>query len=156
MRQIEGTRYSLSPEGEVVNSLTGKGLTSHDRLGYKSIRLYDAEGVRRSYSIHRLVATTYLPNPEGKRIVNHKDGNKHNNCVSNLEWATDSENIQHAHNNNLITLRGKPVHQYTLEGVYIRTYARARQAEVDGFNRSHIIGCCHGVRKTHRKYKWSF
>ena len=52
--------------------------------------------------IHRLVATAFIPNPEGKPEVNHKDGDKHNNALSNLEWATSSENKQHASRTGLL------------------------------------------------------
>lgn len=50
----------------------------------------------KSYSVHRLVASAFLPNPEDKETVNHIDGNKQNNCLSNLEWATQAENNAHA------------------------------------------------------------
>jgi len=56
----------------------------------------------RSFSIHRLVAGTYIPNPENKLQVNHKDGNSLNNHVDNLEWVTGSENMQHASGNGLL------------------------------------------------------
>jgi hypothetical protein len=52
-------------------------------------------------TIHRLVATTFLDNPDNKRTVNHKDGNKQNNSVNNLEWCTQSENMSHAYKTGL-------------------------------------------------------
>lgn len=55
----------------------------------------------RYFLIHRIVAQTFIPNPENKSTVNHKDGNKFNNCVENLEWQTQSENNHHAVNTGL-------------------------------------------------------
>lgn len=63
--------------------------------GYLKVEL-KKDGKRKSIKVHRLVASAFLDNPEGKKTVNHKDGNKTNNEVSNLEWNTHSENINHA------------------------------------------------------------
>lgn len=73
-----------------------------NEYGYLYVRLYkDAKGTK--FKIHRLVALTFLENPKNKRCVNHKDGNKQNNCVENLEWVTHGENMQHAADNKLWT-----------------------------------------------------
>lgn len=68
---------------------------------YCILGLTSDEGKRHMKSVHRLVAEAFIENPESKRTVNHKDGDKHNNSKSNLEWATYSENSQHAHDTGL-------------------------------------------------------
>ena len=65
------------------------------KKGYLRVDLYDENGKRKHFKVHRLVAEAFIPNPDGKPQVNHKDGNKHNNSVTNLEWVTDSENKDH-------------------------------------------------------------
>ena len=66
------------------------------KLGYHRITLCH-KGKTKRFQLHRLVALVYLPNPDNFPIVNHKDGNPHNNHVSNLEWCTYSHNLQHAY-----------------------------------------------------------
>ena len=65
------------------------------KKGYLRVDLYDENGKRKHFKVHRLVAQAFIENPDGKPQVNHKDGNKHNNSVTNLEWVTDSENKDH-------------------------------------------------------------
>lgn len=68
-----------------------------DTAGYCSVSLTDASHRTKKYLLHRLVAQSFLPNPDNKPEINHKDGNKSNNCVANLEWATRYENQYHAY-----------------------------------------------------------
>ena len=79
----------------------GNELSQYDNgYGYLSVRVN-----KKYYRVHRLVATKFIPNPDNKEDVNHLDGNKSNNCVQNLEWATRKENVAHAHKTGLITER---------------------------------------------------
>lgn len=71
-----------------------------DKDGYLKTRL-SKDGKQKKFLIHRLVALTFIPNPENKPEVNHKSGVKDDNRVDNLEWMTTSENQQHAHDNKL-------------------------------------------------------
>lgn len=70
--------------------------------GYLKVTLRDDSGKRKTFSVHRLIATLWLDNHECKKEVNHKDGVKTNNLPSNLEWATHSENLKHAWDTGLL------------------------------------------------------
>ncbi len=91
--------YFASPYGEISN---GRIImkTYLINSGYASLK-FSINGNRSSHLVHRLVAQTYIPNPESKKEVNHIDGNKLNNNVCNLEWVTSSENNIHARDTGL-------------------------------------------------------
>lgn len=78
-----------------VDNRSGRVLKQKiNRYGYGEVTL-SSDGKRKTYLVHRLVAAAFIPNPENKQTINHKDGNKLNNHVNNLEWATQKENQQH-------------------------------------------------------------
>lgn len=91
--------YEVSNHGRISNFR--KILKTYKiNSGYVAIKL-QKNGERKSVLLHRLVAELFIPNPDGKPEVNHKDGNKENNCVTNLEWVTSSENKRHAYNSGI-------------------------------------------------------
>lgn len=85
----KGRTHQLPKKGKVITQQI-------DKQGYRVISIN-----KKGFKIHRLVALAFLDNPDSKRCVNHKDGIKSNNNVNNLEWATHSENIKHAHRTGL-------------------------------------------------------
>ena len=91
------TKYAISTLGCVRNNKTGKILkTILDKYGYEQVCLFH-DGNRYSLTVHRLVAIAFIPNPENKPEVNHKDGIKYHNEISNLEWSTEKENVIHSY-----------------------------------------------------------
>jgi hypothetical protein len=99
--------YEVSDAGNVrsiiarKNSYFGKIMAARLRPnGYRQFTL-TRDGVVRYFKASRLVATAFIPNPENKPTVNHKNGIKHDDCLSNLEWATFQENSQHAYDTGL-------------------------------------------------------
>ncbi len=87
-------QYEVSSYGRISNYR--KIMQTYEiNSGYLAIK-FTLNGVRTSHLVHRLVAKAFLDNPENKTEVNHIDGNKHNNHVSNLEWVSSSENKKHA------------------------------------------------------------
>lgn len=90
-------RYSITRQGEVINLATNTALTPiKNPNGYLKVGLADGKGGHTQLSIHVLVAKHFLPNPYAHKQVNHIDGNKENNHMSNLEWCSASRNINHA------------------------------------------------------------
>jgi len=96
-------RYMVSNIGRVYSIKTNKYLKQNIRSGYPSVKL-QFNCSKKTYSTHRLVAAAFIKNESGKREVNHRDGDKENNHVLNLEWATPSENMSHAVKNGLVSL----------------------------------------------------
>lgn len=88
--------YLISNFGNVKSFKTNRILKpQNDNKGYLFVML-SKNSIRKNYKLHRLVAEHFLENPMNYNVVNHKDGNKHNNSVENLEWCTHGENNQHA------------------------------------------------------------
>ena len=93
--------YACDTKGQIWSYYTNKFLSpSKSKRGYLHIVLIK-DKKRYDYRVHRLIAMTFLENPENKEQVNHIDGNKLNNYLSNLEWVTAEENIEHAKTNHL-------------------------------------------------------
>ena len=92
-KEVEGfPNYEISTWGRVFNKRIGRFQTPyHHHKGYLRVDLVNEDG-RKHFKVHRLVATAFIPNPDGKPQVNHIDGNPANNSVTNLEWVTNREN----------------------------------------------------------------
>lgn len=112
--------YEVSSLGK-VKSLQRRGATTKiikprkNSNGYLIVGLHK-NGIRKEVAIQRLVAMTFIKNVKGKPEVNHIDGNKENNNVSNLEWVTHKENMEHARNNNLIKVTENVIKQGKIVG----------------------------------------
>ena len=99
--------YQVSNLGRVKSFHHGKEYLRTPSIndhGYRVVILYKG-GKHKQFRVHVVVALAFIPNPENKPIVNHIDGNKTNNRVDNLEWATYSENLTHAYRTSLMSIR---------------------------------------------------
>lgn len=153
-------RYTILPDGRVFrNRLKSSKLlrTKQHRKGYIEIELYPVEnGGKKPFKLHRLLAQTFIPNPENKLQVNHKDGNKANNSLANLEWSTNSENQLHAWATGLQpkVKEGKSVVQRSLDGSEIITWNKQSYAAIMNYGslerKKNISAACRrGGGKSH-------
>lgn len=128
--------------------------------GYLHLCLYNPKN--KNHRINRLIAQTFIPNPENLPEVNHKDGNKLNNNVDNLEWCTSSENNLHAVRMGLVKRgvtdpRSKPVVQLTLDGDFVAEFAGVKEAAREtGISLGNISNVLHKKRNFAGGYKWEF
>lgn len=98
--------YSISTDGEIINCNNMRVVKQHiSTKGYPQVRL-NRYGITKQVRVHRLLAETFIPNPNNYPVVNHIDGNKENNNIHNLEWTTISGNVGHAWGAGLNECRG--------------------------------------------------
>lgn len=144
--------YKISDLGRIKNTMTNKILSASKSGGYLHICL--GYGINKDFLIHRLVAETFIPNPYGFKCVNHKDENKLNNRVSNLEWCTYQYNVRYGKG---ALARNSRVIQYDMGGNAINIWESANEAaEAFGINYQGISACCRNLKKSSGGYMWSY
>ena len=151
------TDYSVSTEGEVRKDTTNYILSQSSQQDYKFVTLF-INGQQKRMRVHRMVAMTFIENPDNKPYVNHINGIRYDNNVENLEWVTQSENIQHAVRTGLMQNgRKKAVIQYNLNGDRMATFESASEAaRQTGGSQSKITMCCKRQRETANDYQWRY
>ena len=151
------TDYSVSTEGEVRKDTTNYILSQSSQQDYKFVTLL-INGQQKRMRVHSMVAMTFIENPDNKPYVNHINGIRYDNNVENLEWVTQSENIQHAVRTGLMQNgRKKAVIQYNLNGDRMATFESASEAaRQTGGSQSKITMCCKRQRETANDYQWRY
>ena len=147
--------YAVTSCGRVWSYRNERFLTpGHDKDGYFQVNLYK-NGKRKTYKVHRLVAETYLPNPENLSQINHKDENKTNNCLQNLEWCDAKYNNNYGTSVERRSAKcKKPILQFDLDGNFIREWPSA--TDVGSEVRINIVHCLKGDIKTSLGYIWKY
>ena len=158
--------YQVSNLGNVKNK-NGRLLKPQQRRhGYLSVWLYGKDHLRgrngKAFSIHRIVAEAFLLNPNNLLEVNHKDENKQNNCVDNLEWCSHKENSNHGTRGKRIGAankngkQSKAVYQYLPDGTLVGTYpSMAEMQRQTGYCKGNIWKQMNGIYKTAYGYVWA-
>ena len=153
---------------------------SENKKGYLVVGL-SKNGEHKTCRVHRLVAETFLPNPENKPFINHKiegeEGKKINMVIFNedgtvnkekttIEWVTAKENNDYGTRNErsgatnkIVQINGKlskPVLQFTLDGEFIREWPSTMECGRNGFDQSAVARCCRGEQKTHKGFRFMY
>lgn len=165
--------YVITSDGEVYSD-SGKGpyFQQRTKRGYCQVRLQTGKGDSRGrqvFSVHRLVAEAFLPNPQGLPEVNHDDGVKTNNRYTNLEWCTPKGNTDHAKRTGLYrspkAMTGKfneqhpgslRVKQMTKDGEFVKEFPSIHEAGRAGFHMGNICSVLKGRYKSTGGYKWEY
>lgn len=161
--------YEVSSFGRVRSLGNGNSNNSKVRIlnpsknsdGYLGVVLYK-NGKSKSCKVHRLVAEAFLPNWFDEHEVNHRDEQKTNNNIYNLEWCDHKYNSNYGTRIIRITEKNtngkcsKTILQLTKNGELVREWTSINEANRNGFDQSNICNCCQGKRKTHKGYIWRY
>ena len=149
MRQFRDTKYYITDDGQVLHKRTNgyrKVICGIGRDGYNKVGLFK-NGVRTFYRVHRLVAECYIENPNNYKQVNHINGIKTDNRVSNLEWVSQSQNMIHAYQTGLIP-SGEEHHKSKLTNEqvdWIRNYYIYKHPKFGSTSLGKKFNVCHGT-----------
>jgi 16S rRNA A1518/A1519 N6-dimethyltransferase RsmA/KsgA/DIM1 with predicted DNA glycosylase/AP lyase activity len=161
--------YQVSNEGQ-VKTLSRKALRRYNSYRtlterilkpqndvYLHVTLYK-EGRGKVKAIHKLVAEAFIPNPNKYPQVNHKDENKHNNSVDNLEWCSRLYNANYGTSRKRISNKlNKSVQQFDLDGNFVAEYNSLKQLkELTGFDQGLVSCVCRGIYKQCYGYKFKY
>ena len=148
--------YMVSNWGRVKSIKFGKEKilkqSKDKKTGYLHVGLCK-ENILKHFLVHRLVAEAFIDNSDNLPQVNHKDENKTNNNVDNLEWCTNEYNINYGTRTERYS---KPVLQYTLDGVFVREWKSIAEAGRNGYQQICISKCCRGLNKQHKGFIWKY
>ena len=146
--------YFVTEDGEVINS---KGKTIKGEIsnkGYRRVSLSNGSLKHKKLSVHRLVAETYIPNPHNYPEVHHKNENKLDNNVSNLEWCTTLDNLLHSHViDKASEAKFTKIRCVTTGKIYNSIKDAADELHL---HHSNIVACCNGRRTTCGGLEWEY
>lgn len=163
--------YEVSTFGNIRHRKNKKNrIFSISKNGYCRLAIclgyINGKKVQKEIKPHISVASTFIDNPEGKCTVNHIDGNKYNNCVDNLEWATQYEQAQHATNilgyrqvysDTMRNTFSKKIAQYNKNNELMKIWNSTREVEYTlGFRHENVAACARGKRKAAYGYSWKY
>ena len=156
----EANNYEVSDEGEVRNKTTKqilKGRLSKSGYYQVNIKINETNKFSNRY-IHRLVAQYFIENKENKREVNHKDGNKLNNNVENLEWVTSSENQRHRHSIGIKQTSNRYIGMFNSDNKLVKDFNSIIEAAAffNKTSRVNIDNVLQGKQKSAYGYFWKY
>lgn len=144
-------REVWSEKRGVFYSQKGRVLKLSNVHGYSKITLWK-NGKPLTMRVHRLVAEALIPNPKELDCVNHKDENKSNNRIENLEWCTQRYNVNYGENSNIRPV----VATHVLTGKKTTYPSIVEASRLGDFDHTCISNVCNGRRKTHKNHYWNY
>jgi len=174
--QIDKTLYKFDAEQGIYSNILNRYLKGgDDGYGYLRVTLKCTDGLQHSFMYHKVIWEHFNGEVPNNYEINHKDEDKHNFKLSNLELLSHKDNINYGNRNKkvsekmkgkkmpphvlkiIIEKTSKQVYQYTLDGDLVAIFPSAHEAAREtNSNRGNISSCCNGFRSTTNGYKWSF
>lgn len=150
--------YEVTTTGEVINTKTGRVLKpAKDSDGY--LRVCLCKNCKpKVFLVHRLVAEAFIPNPDNLLEINHRDEDKTNNTVENLEWCTHEYNNNYGTRNEKVAkAKSKTVLQLRKDGSLVRVWKSVMEVQRQlHYSSGNISQCCNGKLHTTHGYKWRY